>query len=160
VVREHPKGRHHEPAVQRADRERRPRRAAAALVEQLIQALQLPFVVAEDQGGRRAVEEPAEPVQVAVHLLRRKESELDIGGLVAERQPGERADPAPPGFRAFQNRVALGHVLAEAPGDIEVVLRLTPRALHLVPVGAGGLLDDKAVGGQQLEQRHSRRRFA
>ncbi len=117
----------------------------------------LPFVVAEDQRGGSAVEQAAEPVQVAVHLLGWEETELDVGRLVAERQSRESADAAPPRVGAFQDRVPLGDVLPEPAGDVEVVLRLAPRPLHLVPVGAGGLLDHEGVRGQQLEQRLPRR---
>ena len=64
-------------------------------------------------------------------------------GVVAQRAAGERPRfAARQAVRLLQDGVALGHVLPQPPRDLEVVLRLAPRALHLVGVGAGGLLDD------------------
>ena len=54
VVGEHPQRGHDEAAVERADRQRGPHRAAGALLQQLLETLELAFVVAQDECRRRS----------------------------------------------------------------------------------------------------------
>ena len=152
VVGEHPESGHDEPAVERPDGQGGPRRAARAVLEQLLQPLQLSFVVAEDERGGRAAQQRAQPVQVAVDPLRREEPELQVRPLVAEQQPGKAREPLAPALRRLENVLPPGHLLAEPAGDLEVMAGLVPRPPDLVPVGSRGLLDDDGVGGEQLEQ--------
>ena len=72
----------------------------AALLQQLLEPLELAFVVAQDERGRRAGEERAEAVEVAVDLLRREEAELEVHALVPQQQPRERREPRVPRRRA------------------------------------------------------------
>ena len=88
VIGQHPEGRHHEPAVERADCQHRAGSGQAALLEQLVQPLELARVVAQDE-GRRALEDGPEPAQVPVHRLGGEEAGLEIGPLLAEEEPGE-----------------------------------------------------------------------
>ena len=90
MVRQHSKRGHREAAVERADRERGQHGAAAAFLQQLLEPLELAFVVAEDERGWRARQQAAQPVQVAVDPLGREEAELEIDLLVPQEQPGER----------------------------------------------------------------------
>ena len=60
---------------------------------------------------------------------------------------GKAREPRAPRLGALQDRIALGHVLAQPPGDLQVMLRLAPRAIHLVPVGARRLLDQEVSEG-------------
>ena len=153
MIGEHPKRRHHEPTVQSPNRQRALPCGSAALLEQLLQSLELAFVVAQDQSGGMRAEQRAEPVEVAVDPLGRKEPELEVGLLrpaasaagnasMCERQssgPSKMAVPA-------------RHQLAQPAGDLQVMLRFVPRPGHFVEIRPEGLLDDDGVGGEKLKE--------
>ena len=69
------------------------------------------------------------------------------------RSRGKRGERGAPDLRLRQDGAPAGHVLAQAPGHLEMVLGLLPRAGHLVGVGARGFLDDEGVGREEIEQR-------
>jgi hypothetical protein len=57
--------------------------AALVLVEQLVEALGLAGVVAEDDRGHPVAHEPAEAADVALDGLGRARREAEVGGLLA-----------------------------------------------------------------------------
>ena len=108
--------------------------------------------------GGVAGEERAEAVEIAVDLLRREEAELEVDSFVTQQQSRERRGCAGHSLRRLEDVLAPRHILAQAPRDLEVMLRLVPRALYLVVIGPRGFLDDDGVGRQQLQQRPPGRR--
>src|SRR5258708_1974395 len=67
------------PSAQRTDDERGRREVAHAFIEQLVQALALSFVVAEDDRGKSVTHQPTQALDVAVDGLRRSQRERDVG---------------------------------------------------------------------------------
>ena len=53
---------------------------------------------------------------------------------------------------AHEDRIPAWHVLPQTPGDLQMMLRLTPCSADLIEVRAIGLFDEQCVGGQQLEK--------
>ena len=102
-------------------------------------------------GGRR--EQVAQPVHLAVDPLRRQEAELQLGTLRHETEPRQRIHARADLRRRLEDLLALGHVLAEPAGDLEVVGRLAPRPLDLVVDRARRIEQEQRVGGEQVEQR-------
>src|SRR6185312_10538347 len=105
-----------------ADRERRPDPPRS--LQQLLQTLELSLVVAQHDGGRRAGEQRAQPVEIPVHLLRREEAELDRRPLARQEEPRETRERRPPDLRLRQDGAPAGDVLAQTAGYLEVVLGL------------------------------------
>jgi hypothetical protein len=151
VVGKDPERRHDESALERADGQHSGRRAAAVF-QQLFQPLHLTFIVAEDERGRRAVEQRAQSVEIAVYPLRREETDLKINRLLAQEQPRESFDPLAPAGGLLEDRVAAGHFLSQLARDLEVVLGLAPGAADLVGIGAACLGNQNGLGREQLEQ--------
>src|SRR5467141_2009191 len=80
VIGEHAQRRHDEAAIEGAHRQRRPIGA-----EQLVQSLELPFVVAEDHSRRWLGDDLPESLQVTVDVLRRGEWKALLGLSVRHR---------------------------------------------------------------------------
>src|SRR5205823_9836085 len=100
VVGEHAQPGQHESAVQRPDRERRP-----VAGQELLQSLELAFVVAQDHGRRLGRDDLAQPLDVAVHRLggRNREPYAGFGGI--ERDPREPGELRPPRRRFDEQRL-------------------------------------------------------
>ncbi len=115
MVGEHSEGAHHEPAVQRPDGQRHVQSGPAILVQQLLEPLQLSFVVAENERGEIAGEQAPQPLEVAIHSLRRQEPGLQVCRLVPQREPGELMQPTLPAFGGLENFLSGRHFLPQAP---------------------------------------------
>ena len=116
-------------------------------IEQLLESLELAFIVAENERRGRASEEGAEAVEVPVYLLRWKKSDLKIHALIAKEQPREPFEPGCPGFRGDQDGVATGDLFTEPARDVEMVLGLVPCSPNLVVIRARRLLQNERVRG-------------
>ena len=91
VIRHHPQRRQHEPAVERAHDER-----GRLGAQQLLEALQLAFVVAQDHGRWIGRHDAAQPLQIAVDRLGRRDREPGRGVRGVQRDPREGRQPLPP----------------------------------------------------------------
>ena len=74
VIGEDAQRRHDESAVERANGECR-----AVDIEQLLQPLKLPFVIAQDDGRWWSRDDLSQTLQVAIHMLGRSERESPLG---------------------------------------------------------------------------------
>src|SRR5213083_2034331 len=127
VVGEHPQPGEHESAVQRPHRERRP-----VAGQELLQSLELAFVVAQDHGRRLGRDNLAQPLDVAVHRRggRNREPYPGFGGI--ERDPREPGELRPPRRRFDEQRLPRRRLLTQPPRHVEMVGRLAPGALHFL----------------------------
>src|ERR1043166_6702344 len=126
--------------------------AGVPLLQQLVEALELTLVVAQNQGRRAAGEQPTQPAEIPVYGLGRQESGLEIGPLLAETEPRKFLDPGLPLRGLGKEVLSRRRRLPEPPGDLQVVLRLAPRPGDLLRVGVGGLFDEERVGGEKVEE--------
>ncbi len=150
VIGEHPEAPHHEAAIQRADRQGGVH-PAAALVQQFVEPLELALVIAQDERWDLAGQHPPQPPDVPLDRLRRKESRVQRRRRIPGRDPRKRRHAAGPRFGRLEQVLARRHLLAQPPGDLQVVGRLAPGARHLFLVGGGGVFDEERVGGQQFK---------
>ena len=153
VVGEHPERRHHEAAVERADGERGARTARAPSSSSSSSRSSWPSLShrisvggAPAEQRRAAGSGPGRPARAGRSRTAGPPARpaAAAGGTPRAARASARAP------RRFLTR---RHVLAQPASHLEMVLGLVPGALHLVPVGAGGFLDDDGVGREQLEQR-------
>ena len=105
-------------------------------MEQLLESLQLAFVVAENEVRKIAGEETTESLEVAIHSVRRQKSSLELGRLIPERKPRELMKASLPSFRRLENFFPRWHVLPQAPRDHQMVFGLSPGAGYFFPIGA------------------------
>ena len=147
--------RHHEATVEGTDDERGAVGPESVGLQQFVEPFALSLVVAEDQRRSAMAEEGAQPVEISIDPFRREEAELDFGRLVAEHQAGEGRHAGLPLRRIEKEVLARRRVLAQAPGDVEMMFRFAPRPIHFLGVGVGALLDDQCVGREQFQQRTS-----
>ena len=153
MIGEHAQRRQHEPAVQRADGE-----LDALGVEQLLQPLELTFVVAQNDRGWLARDYLSQSLEITVHGLRGDDREARRRLGLAHRHPREGGLPDPPVLRVEPQHRALRNVFSQPPGHLPMVRRFVPRPHHLA-VDRGLLLDHQhGIGRQQLEQRRPRQR--
>ena len=154
MIGEHPERRHHEAAVEGADDERGAVRPEPVVLQQFVETFALAVVVAEDQRRRAVAEEAAQPVEIAIHPFGREEADLDFGRS-RRAASGARTSPrvACHCWRIEKEVLARWRVLAEAPGDVEMMLGFAPGPVDFLLVRMRLLFDDQCVGGEQLEQR-------
>jgi hypothetical protein len=115
--------------------------------QQLVQAFQLAFIVAQDQRRHLATERGAEPFEVAIDPLGREESRHDLHRFVAQHQAGEAVQPGPPLLGRLKDRLTARHLFAQPAGHLQMVGRLAPRPGHLLGIGTGRFLDQERVTG-------------
>src|SRR6266566_8709274 len=106
MIGEDAQRRHDKSAVERANGERR-----AADIEQLFQPLELPFVIAENDGRWWSRDDLSQTLQVAIHMLGRSERESLLGLGVRNRNARESCEPAAPGIRVQQQVIARRRLL-------------------------------------------------
>ena len=156
VIGEDAQGRHHEAAVERPNGERRARGPESVVLEQLVETFALPFIVAQNQRRRAVPQHAAQPAEIPVDTLGREEADLDVRLRVAEDQPREGVATRLPLGRREKEVLARRRVLAEPPGNLEMVFRLAPGAIDLFLIGMRQLLEQERVARQEVEQRAAR----
>ncbi len=129
----HPR-RDDEPAIEHPDHQTRRCRKSRVLVEQFLEALGLPGVVAEDDRRRAVAHHRAQELDVAGDALRRTDGEDDA--LLLARRIGSGNAPEPGEQRlqrggGEEERLARGRRLAATAHDVQVMLGLVPRAGEL-----------------------------
>ena len=158
VVGEHPERGHDEAALESPDGERGTVAPSGTLsgiqrrFEQLLQALELPLVVAKNQGRQAGPQQRAQAVEIPVDALGREEPELQVHLLVPQHEAGKLLEPLAPLAGRLEDAFPAGHVLTQPPGHLEMVRGLVPGPGDLVEVGPGGFLDQQRVGGEELEE--------
>ena len=146
MIGEHAQRRQHEPAVQRSDGQR-----GRLGPQQLLQPLELSFVVAQNHGRRPGSQQPAQPLDVAVHRLGRAQREADRRVRRAEGEPRERRQARAPAGGVDKDVLSGRRLLAQSPGDLEVMFRLRPGAIHF-PVERRLLIQhQQRIARQQIE---------
>ena len=151
-------------ATERTDDERRGRRFARILVEQLVEPLGLPFVVAEDDRRDLVAHDATQPLDVAVDRLGRPEREDEVRLLrcrVDEPHRAERGERRARGLGRLEQLLACIGILAAPAGEIDVVRRFIPRPLKLRDEMRARGIDEERVGREQRGDGETltRRRF-
>ncbi len=128
--------RNDEAAIEHADRECRGRWAGVVVAEQFIEALALAFIVAENDRRHAVAHETLELLVVAVHRLGIAKREDDVWLLfdrISKVDGGERPEffqRRANVFRLLEQLVAVGNVITASAGELDVMLRVIPRALE------------------------------
>ena len=147
VIGEDAQCRHDESAVERSHRERR-----AIDTEQLFESLQLPFVVAQDGGRRRSRDDSPQPLQIAIHMIGRREWESLLGLGVRDGDPRQTGEAAAPGVGVQQQVIARWRLLTHASRHLQVMRGVRPGTLDFA-LGRRFLIDnDQGVGGQEVQE--------
>jgi len=148
VVGEYPQAGQHESTIQRPHREGRP-----IARQQLLEALELALVVAQDDGRRLGRDDAAQPLDVAVDGLGRSDRKPHTRLGRVERQSRElRHLSAPPG-RVDEQHLSLRRILPQPPRYLEMVRRLGPCPIHLSTERRLLLQDEERVARQQVQKR-------
>jgi hypothetical protein len=161
VIGQHRQAGEREPALERPQGEREvgrePRAAALVPAEDLLQPLELSFVVAQDERGcraRHALEHPHVPVD---DRRGRHAQTRSVRRVRRQLQPGEPIPSCPPVPGRQQERLPPRDVFPPPARDVEVVRGLVPHPVHFDRLGPG-IGEQQRVRGEQLEQRLRLRR--
>ncbi len=113
---------------------------------------ELAFVVAQDHGRRLGRDDLAQPLDVAVDRLGRRDREPHTSARGVERDAWEPGELRPPRRWIDEQRLPRRRLLAQPPRDLEVVGRLGPRAIHFLPQRRLLLEHDERIGRQEIQQ--------
>ncbi|OLE61149.1 MAG: hypothetical protein AUG10_02365 [Gemmatimonadetes bacterium 13_1_20CM_2_70_10] len=150
VIGEHAEAGHDEPAVQRPHHQ-----GGAIGAEQLLEALELAFVVAEDHRRRLASHQLPQAAQIAVHGLRGEHGKALRGVRGAGGETRASGEPRPPRGGIEQQLLARRRLLAEPPRDLEVMRRVGPGTLHLALDRRFLVDDEQGISREQIQKRRA-----
>ena len=155
-----PRRRDDEPAVENPDRQRGRRGRIGAFVEQLVEPLTLPRVVAEDHRRHAIAHDPPQALHVAIDLVGRARREDHRVLRVARRgrtdlDPAERLERPHRRDRVLIELLARRGVLSAAAGELDVVCGLVPGALKLRLRPHAERIDHDRVGRPEIGDRHA-----
>ncbi|HET6582774.1 MAG TPA: hypothetical protein VFG69_04990 [Nannocystaceae bacterium] len=149
-----------EAATERADDERRRRGVARVFVEQFVEPLALPLVVAENDRWDVVAHDAPETLDVAVDGLRGAKGEHHLrllGGRIDEPHRAEFGERGAGALGRLEQLFARVDLFTAAARELDVVRGLLPRALQLGEEMGPRREDEERVG---REERGDREPFA
>jgi hypothetical protein len=125
----------------------------AIVVEQLVEALRLPGIVAENGGWDSIRDDELQSLDVALDRLRIAKGKNDLSGLAREIEPAEGFDRPERSFRRLEQLLPARGVFSAAAGEIDVVLCFRPGTIDFRPDVRAARNDEEGIAREKRANR-------